>query len=125
LGIHVVSVKCSMVYLGCLSNFYFYMMFFGVLVIFFSITFDYYIFICFISYIYFSIFYEMSPDIFFNKIIFLFDEILYKIFKINVTICNVFICAWARIIYMPLKKHACIFMGVLINKYTISVRKRI
>ena len=127
LSIHIVSVKYFMVYLGCLSSFYFYVVLFGVLVfpsLYLSITFDYYLFYLFYLLHIFSIFHDMSHDIFLSKTILLFDDILSKIFKINVTICNVFICAWARIIYMPLKKHACIFMGVLINKYTISVRKR-
>jgi len=88
-------------------------MFFGILVfsflIFYILILITIFFICFISYIYFSIFHKMPHGIFLSKTILLFDEILYKIFKINVTICNVFICAWARIIYMLLKKHACIF----------------
>ena len=128
LSIHIVSVKYFMVYLGCLSSFYFYVVFFGVLVFSFLIFIYYFwllsfLFVLSLTYIFpYSMICHMIY--FLSKTILLFDEILYKIFKINVTICNVFICAWARIIYMPLKKHACIFMGVLINKYTTSVGKK-
>jgi hypothetical protein len=88
-------------------------MFFGVLVfsflIFYLLILITIFFICFISYIYFSIFHKLSRGIVLSKTIFLFDEILHKIFKINMTICNVLICIGARIIHMLLKKHACIF----------------
>jgi hypothetical protein len=115
-SIHIVSVKCSMVYLGRLSSLYFYMNVLWCLSFFLFLYFIYYyfwllsFFICFISYIYFSIFHKMSHGIFLSKTILLFDKILYKIFKINVTICNVFMCAWARIIYLCATKEACMHL---------------
>ena len=99
LNIYVVSVKCSTVYLGCLSSLFVFLFLCDVLrlfsfLIFYQLLLVTTFFICIISYIYFFIFHEMSHGvIFFPKTILLFDEILCKIFKINVTICTVFICS--------------------------------